>query len=57
LKENEKKELLVFERKTLREIVGPSKENDSWLMKTNQELNQLINHKNITNFIRPQRLS
>jgi hypothetical protein len=26
-------------------------------MKTIQELNQLINHKNITDFIRPQRLS
>jgi hypothetical protein len=56
LKEREINKLLVFERKILRKIVGPSKENDIWRMKSNQELNQLINHKNISNFIRAQRL-
>jgi hypothetical protein len=48
--------LLVFEWKILWKIFGPSTENDSWRMKTNQELNQLINHKNIINFIRAQTL-
>jgi hypothetical protein len=38
-------------------IFGPNKENDSWRMKTNQELNQLINYKNIINCIRARRLS
>jgi hypothetical protein len=57
LKESEINKLLVFERENLREIFGPSKENYSWRKKTNKELNQLINHKNIINFIRAQRLS
>jgi hypothetical protein len=57
LKESEINELLGFERKILRKFFGPSKENDSWRMKTNEELNQLINHKSIINFIRAQRLS
>jgi hypothetical protein len=35
LKESEVNKLLVFERKILRKIFGPSKENDSWSMKTN----------------------
>jgi hypothetical protein len=37
-------------------MFGPSKENYIWRMKRNQELNQLISHKNITNLIRAQRL-
>jgi hypothetical protein len=57
LKESKIIILLVFERKGLRTIFGPSKENDSWRIKTNQELNQLINQKNITSFISAQRLS
>jgi hypothetical protein len=51
LKESEINKLLVFERKILRKNFAPNKENDSWQMKKNQELNQFINHKNITNFI------
>jgi hypothetical protein len=53
LKKSEIDKLLVFERK----IFGPSKENACWQMKTNQGLNQLINYKNIINFIHAQRLS
>jgi hypothetical protein len=53
MKKSEIDKLLVFEKK----IFGPSKENDCWRMKTNKELNQLINYKNIINFIRVQRLS
>jgi hypothetical protein len=57
LKESEINRLLVFERKIRKKIVAPSKEKDSWRMKINQELTQLINHKNIINFIRAQRIS
>jgi hypothetical protein len=57
LKESEINKLAVFERKILRKIFAPSKENDSWRMKTNKKLNQIINHKNITNFICAKRLS
>jgi hypothetical protein len=49
--------LLVFERRILRKILGPKNENGIWRIKTNQELDEIIKHKNIINFIRAQRLS
>jgi len=49
--------LLVFERKILRRIFGPTKENQIWRIKTNEELDKLIKHKNIINHIKAQRLS
>jgi len=49
--------LLVFERKILRRIFGPTKENQMWRVKTNGELYKLIKHKNIINYIKAQRLS
>jgi len=45
-----------FERKILRKIFGPTYENGSWRIKTNQELDKLIKHKNKINFARVQRL-
>jgi capsule polysaccharide modification protein KpsS len=51
------KELLVFERKILRRIFGPTKENQIWRLKTNEKLDKLIKHKNIINHIEAQRLS
>jgi len=47
---------MVLERKILRKIFGPTYENGSWRIKTNQELDKLIKHKNIMNFARAQRL-
>ena len=47
---------MVFERKILRKIFGPTYENGSWRIKTNQELDTLIQQKNIINFARAQRL-
>ena len=49
--------LLVFERKILRRIFGPTKENQIWRIKTSEELDKLIKHKNIINYIKAQRLS
>ena len=49
--------LLVFERRILRRIFGPTKENQIWRIKTNEELEKLIKHKNIVNYIKAQRLS
>jgi hypothetical protein len=58
LKETTKNKLMVFERKVLREIFGPTKERDgTWGIKTNDELDKLIRHKNIINYIKAQRLS
>ena len=56
LKETITNILMVFERKVLRKIFGPTYENGSWRIKTNQELDKLIKHKNIINFARVQRL-
>jgi hypothetical protein len=57
LKENIIQKLLVFERKILRRVFGPTKENQIWRVKTNEELDKLIKHKNINNYIKAQRLS
>ena len=55
LKGTIKNKLMVFERKVLRRIFGPTKERDgTWRIKTNDEL---IRHKNIINHIKAQRLS
>ena len=46
--------LSVFERK----IFGPTKEvNGIWRIKTNKELDELIKHRNIINYVKSQRLS
>jgi len=47
LKEAFTNRLMVFERKILRKIFGPSCENGSWRIKTNQELDKLIKYRNI----------
>jgi len=58
LKETIKNKLMVFERKVLRRIFGPTKERDgTWRIKRNDELDELIRHKNIINHIKAQRLS
>jgi hypothetical protein len=57
LKEAIKQKLLVFERKILRIIFGPTKERDgTWRIKTNDELNKLIGNKTLINYIKSQRL-
>ena len=49
---------MVFERKVLRWIFGPTKESDGpWRIKTNDELDELIRHNNIINYVKAQRLS
>jgi hypothetical protein len=48
---------LVFERKILRRIFGPTKERDgTWRIKTNDDLNKLIGNKTKINYIKSQRL-
>ena len=46
-----------FERKILRGIFGPAKENQTWRIKNNEELDKLIKHENTVNCITAQRLS
>jgi len=52
LKETMTSRLMVFERNILRKIFGRTYENGSWRIKTNQELDKLIKHKNVINFAR-----
>jgi len=56
LKENIIQKLLVFKRKILRGIFGPTKENQTWRIKNNEELDKLVKHENIVNYIKAQRL-
>ena len=51
LKETVIQKLLVFERKILRRIFGPTKGNQIRKVKTNEELDKLMKHKNIINYI------
>ena len=57
LNENIIQKLPVFERKILRGIFGPTKENQTWRIKNNEELDKLIKHENIVNYIKAQRLA
>jgi hypothetical protein len=55
LKGTTKNKLMVFERKGLREIPGPTNERDgTGRIKTNDELDKLIRHKNIINYTKAQ---
>ena len=47
----------MLERKILRRIFGSTKENQILRIKSNEELDKLIKHKNIVNHIKAQRLS
>jgi len=58
LKESMKCKLLITERKILRRIFRHIKDRDgTWIIKTNDEFNNLITNKNIINYITAQRLS
>jgi hypothetical protein len=53
-----KNKVLVFGRKLLKKIFGPTKERDgTWRIKTNDELDKVIILKSIVNYIKLQRLS
>jgi hypothetical protein len=53
LKESIIQRLSVSERKILRKICGPTEENNGiWRIKTNMELDELIKHRNIINYVK-----
>ena len=52
----EERALAVFERKILRKIYGPMKENELWRTRQNDELESIINGENIVRFIKCQRI-
>ena len=44
---------MIFERKIMRKIVGPTRSNDGyWRIKTNQEINGILKGRNIIGFIK-----
>jgi hypothetical protein len=53
-----KQKLLVFERRILRRIFGPTQKTDGeWRLKTNEELENAIRYENIVRHIKSKRLS
>jgi hypothetical protein len=58
LQRNYRKQVEGFCKKSVRRIFGPTNERDgTWRIKTIDELDELIRHKNIINHIKAQRLS
>jgi hypothetical protein len=52
----EERVLAVYERKILRKIYGPVKENELWRIRRNDELETIIKGENIVGFIKCQRI-
>jgi hypothetical protein len=52
----EERALVVFERKILRKIYGPVKENELWRIRRKDELEAIIKGENIVRFIKCQRI-
>jgi hypothetical protein len=52
----EERALAVFERKILRKIYGPVKENELWRIRRNDELEAIIKGENIVRLIKCQRI-
>ena len=52
----EERTLAVFERKILRKMYGLVKENESWRIRRNDELEAIINGENIVGFIKCQNM-
>ena len=52
----EERALAVFEKKILRKIYGPVKENELWRIRRNDELEGIIKGENIVRFIKWQRI-
>jgi len=48
----EERSLALFERKILRKIYGPVKENELWRTRQNDELEAIIKGENIVRFIK-----
>jgi hypothetical protein len=58
LKESMIKKLMIFERRIMRKIFGPTRTDDGyWRIKTNQEISDILKGQNIIGFIKKQRLN
>jgi hypothetical protein len=53
LKENMINKLMIFERKVMRKISGPTRSDDGyWRIKSNQEINDILKGQNTIGFIK-----
>ena len=53
-----KQKILIFERNILRRIFGPTQRaSREWRLKTNEELEKVINNENIIRYMKYKRLS
>jgi len=58
LKENMINNLMIFEKKVMRKISGPTRSEDGqWRIKSNQEINDILKGQNIIEFIKKQKLN
>jgi phosphopantetheinyl transferase (holo-ACP synthase) len=58
LKETMIKKLMIFERKIMRKICGPTRtDNGHWRIKNNQDISDILKGRNIIGFIKKQRLN
>jgi len=58
LKENMTNKLMIFKRKVMWKIYGPTRSEDGyWRIKINQEINDILKGQNIIGFIKKQRLN
>jgi len=58
LKENVINKLMIFERRIMRKIFGPTRIDDGyWRIKTNEEFDEILKGQNIIGFIKKQRLN
>jgi len=49
---------MIFERRIMRKIFRPTRTDDGyWMIKTNQEINEILKGQNIIGFIKKQRLN
>jgi hypothetical protein len=55
LRENMISKLMIFKRKIMRKIFGPTRSDDGyWRIQTNQEINDILKGQNIIGFIKKQ---
>jgi len=55
--ENMRNKLMIFERKIMRKMFGPTRTDDGcWRVKTNQEINDILKGQNIIGVIKKTKI-